>query len=273
MCQTLEVSKSGFYDWLNRKPSKRKQFNMQLLSMIKEIHQESGMTYGSPRIHEKVVKRGYICEVKLVARLMKIANIRSKISKKYRISTTNSNHNYPISPNLLDRNFYTDSPNKVWVSDFTYIPVNNTWMYLYVIIDLFNREVIGWTLSENLAASNIVQLLSSTVVSQKPSPGLVFHSDRGIQYACGEFRELLKRYKMMQSMSRKGNCWDNAPAESFFKTLKVERVYHTEYENVSQAKSDLFYYIEIFYNRKRLHSYLEYTNPVEFRKMYKRRVA
>lgn len=273
MCKALEVSKSGFYDWLNRKMSERKKYNLILLHVIKEIHLESDETYGSMRVHREILNRGFTCSLRLVERLMKIAKIRSKIRSKYRVSTTNSNHSYPISPNLLKRDFQTNGPGEVWVSDITYIEVNDTWMYLCIVMDLFNREIVGWNISDTLETSLLIVAFKNAVKAHSLKKDCIFHSDRGVQYASKEFRNILVKYNMIQSMSRKGDCWDNAPSESFFKTLKVERVYHRKYQNKEEAKSDLFQYIEIFYNRKRLHSYLNFTSPVDFRKMYYKRTA
>lgn len=248
-----------------------KQQNLILLYAIKEIHQQSKYTYGSPRIHEELLSKGYSCGIRLVERLMKVAKIYSKISKKFKQSTTNSNHNYDVSHNLLNQNFHVEQPGEVWVSDITFIEVNNVWMYLTVIIDLFNREVIGWNLSKNLETSSVIEAFNKSFMRYKPKKGCIFHSDRGVQYASKEFRNLLKERGMIQSMSRRGNCYDNACAETFFKTLKVENIYHQKYKNEIQAKRDLFEYIEIFYNQKRIHSYLGYTSPMEFRKMFNKR--
>ena len=271
LCRCLEVSKSGYYSWENRKISHRKQQNLILLYAIKEIHKESKSTYGSPRILEELNKRGYICGIRLVERLMKVAKIYSIISAKFRHSTTNSNHYYEVSPNLLNQNFHVESPGEVWVSDITYIKVNNEWMYLTVIIDLFNREVIGWNLSNNLETNSIIEAFNKSYMRYRHKRGCVFHSDRGVQYASKEFRKLLRERGMIQSMSRRGDCYDNACAESFFKTLKVENIYHQEYKSEVQAKRNLFEYIEIFYNQKRIHSYLGYTSPKEFRRMFNKR--
>ena len=273
MCDTLKVSRSGYYDWSNRKISKRKLYHLQLMNMIKQIHEESDGTYGGIRIQRKLLIHGYICDIKLIERLMKVCKISSKIKRKYTPSTTDSNHNYEVSPNILNREFIVTEPNKVWVSDITYIRVDKQWMYLCVIIDLFNREVLSWDLSRSLEAGSLIKVLNNAVMQHKPKPGLIFHSDRGIQYACNEFRRRLSLYKIIQSMSRVKNCWDNAVAESFFKALKVERVYHRKYMDEVQTKSDQFQYIEIFYNRKRLHSSLNYTNLVDYKKEYLKQIA
>lgn len=273
MCRAIEVSKSGFYDWLNRKMSERKKFNLFLLHLIKEIHTESEDVYGGVKIHRKVLEKGYYCSLRLVEKLMKIAQISSITKAKFKPSTTDSNHNNSISPNLLNRNFTTNKPNEVWVSDITYIEVGNTWMYLCVIIDLFNREVIGWSLDTSLETKILVKAFMNAIKKRKPSVGCIFHSDRGIQYASKEFRSILEKHNMIQSMSRKGNCWDNAVAECFFKIIKTERVYHRKYQTYDEANRDLFQYIEIVYNRKRIHSYLNFTSPAEFIKKYYERVA
>ncbi len=273
MCYALEVSKSGFYSWRNRKMSKRKKFNLYLLHLIKQIHFESDAIYGAGRIHAEILKRGFLCNIKLVEKLMRIANISSKIKAKFRVSTTDSNHDKRISSNLLNRNFKVDEPNKVWVSDITYIEVGNRWMYLCVILDLFNREIVGWNFNDHMETSLLVKAFKNAVNNYKPVEGCIFHSDKGVQYASDEFRIILEKHKMNQSMSRKGDCWDNACAETYFKTLKAEKIYHVKYQTIEEAVSDLFRYIEVFYNRKRIHSYLGFTSPVDFRLQYEKRVA
>jgi transposase InsO family protein len=240
---------------------------------MKEIHKESEEIYGAERIHRKLLERGFLCGVKLVEKLMRIAQISSKIKAKFKPSTTDSNHEKKISPNILNRTFKTDAFGKVWISDISYIKVGNHWMYLCVIIDLFNREVIGWSFDENMETSLLIKAFKNAVNNCKPLKECIFHSDRGVQYASDEFRSILEKYNMKQSMSRKGNCWDNAVAESFFKTIKAERVYHVKYQTKDEARSNLFQYIEVFYNRKRIHSFLNFTSPVDFRKQYKKRVA
>ncbi len=246
---------------------------MLLLTEIKEIHKESGEIYGSPKIHKVLLSKGYLCNKKLVERLMKIARITSKIVKKYRVSTTNSNHKESISPNRINRRFTTPTPGKVWCSDITYLEVDSKWVYLTTIIDLFNREIVGWDLSESLESSSLVNCLDKAIKLHRLKPGCVFHSDRGIQFASKEFRTKLFENRMKQSMSRKGDCWDNAVSESFFKTLKAELIRHVRYKTIQEANRSLFEYIEIFYNRKRIHSTLGFTSPIEFRKLYEKRAA
>jgi transposase InsO family protein len=253
--------------------SKRKQFNLLLLHLIKQIHEESDEIYGAGRIHAEILKRGFLCNIKLIEKLMRISKISSKIKANFRFSTTNSNHKKIISPNLLNRNFQVSKPNKVWVSDITYIQVGYRWMYLCVILDLFNREVVGWNLDDHMEASLLTKAFEDAIKKYRPGKGCIFHSDRGVQYASEEFRKILGKHNMIQSMSRKGDCWDNACAESFFKTLKVEKIYHVKYLTKEEAISDLFQYIEIFYNRIRLHTNLGFTSPVDFRIQYEERVA
>jgi transposase InsO family protein len=273
MCQSLEVSKSGYYNWLNRKLSKRKQENILLLYAIKEVFFKSREIYGSPRVCEELNIKGYSCSEKLVERLMRISNLRSKINKKYKVTTTNSNHKMDVSRNLLEQNFDIKNPGEVWVSDITYVKVNNNWMYLTVILDLFNREILGWDLSCSLETKSLIIALRNSVKKYKPNKGCIFHSDRGVQYASKEFRLLLNELELTQSMSGHGNCYDNACAETFFKTLKVENIYHKTYISQEEARRDLFEYIEIFYNQERLHSYLGYKSPKEYRKLYYKKTA
>lgn len=273
MCNVLEVSKSGYYCWLCRKESSRKQHHRFLISWIVQIHAESDGTYGAERIQKGLLEKRINCDVRVVSKLMKVAKISSKIKAGFKPSTTDSNHDNRISPNLLQRKFQVEKPNQAWVSDITYIEVGKVWMYLCVIIDLFNREIIGWHFDDNMETPLIIKAYENAVKACKPPKDCIFHSDRGVQYTSNEFRSLLEKNKMRQSMSRKGDCWDNAVAESFFKTLKVEKVNHMKYQTIDEAKNDLFRYIEIFYNRKRLHSTLGFTSPVNFKIQYKKRVA
>ncbi|TGK97935.1 IS3 family transposase [Leptospira levettii] len=273
MCKALEVSRSGFYNWKNRKLSQRKVYNTLLLTEIKRILIESKERNGSPKIYKELLRKGYLCSKKLVERLMKIGNIRSNIVKKFTVITTNSNHSATISPNLLNRKFTASKPGKVWCSDITYIEIDSRWFYLTIIIDLFNREIVGWDLSESLEPKSLINCFEKAIKLHQPKPGCIFHSDRGIQFASKEFRNKINEYKMKQSMSRKGDCWDNAVAESFFKTLKNELIRYVKFKNLEQAKQSLFEYIEIFYNRKRIHSTLGFTSPLEYRKLYEKRAA
>lgn len=267
MCSSLEVSKSGYYLSENRKDSKRRIYNLQLIELMKVIHKDSLGAYGAERIQIELVNRGFECGIRLVSRLMKVAKISSKIKGIFKPTTTDSNHNNKVSENILNREFEAKNPNEKWVSDITYIKIGNTWAYLCVIIDLFNREVIAWNIADNMEANLVVRTYRNAIRLRKPKRRLIFHTDRGVQYSSKEFRNILSE-NVIQSMSRKGNCWDNAVAESFFKTLKVEYIYHRKYSSIEEARSDLFFYIEVFYNKKRLHSTLNFTSPSDFTKQY-----
>ena len=265
MCKVLTVSRSGYYSWLKRGPSKRAIENQGLIEQIRSIHKKSKGTYGSPRITEEL-KVNYIHVSRhRVARLMKKANIRS-ITKKRFVATTDSKHTFPVAPNLLDRKFKVDRQSKVWVSDITYIRTLEGWLYLTIIMDLADRKIIGWALSNSMHASvTIIPAWEMAIQNRPLNASLLFHSDRGVQYACNEFRKLLFANQIVtQSMSRKGNCWDNAVAESFFKTLKTEWVYRNKYVSRKQASTSIFEYIETWYNTQRRHSSLNYLSPNEY---------
>jgi len=273
MCRVLRVSRSGYYDWIDRPESKRSRDNRVLLSAIKEIHQESKEIYGSPKITEALPDRGLHASRPRVARLMAKNGIRSKIKRRFKV-TTNSDHELPISPNLLGQDFTVSAPGLVWVSDITYIPTQEGWLYLTTVMDLFHRKIVGWSMSNRMTAEQTaIAALEHACKRSRPSPGLIFHSDRGVQYASEEFRTLVNKHQMLQSMSGKGNCYDNAVAESFFKSLKTEWVYHERYRTRQQAKSSVFEYIEVFYNRIRKHAYLGYLSPEQFELLTIKRAA
>ena len=224
MCQVLSVSRSGYYDWSQRPASKRDKENKVLVREIRAIFKESRETYGSPRIAAELHERGYACSRLRTARLMRMNGIHAKTKKKYKV-TTNSEHNYSVAPNLLNQDFWTNAVNRIWVGDITYIRTWQGWLYLTVILDLFNRKIVGWSMSERLTANTTtIPAFIQAVKQYQPLPGLIFHSDRGVQYACNDYCELLESFKVIQSMSGKGNCYDNAVAESFFHTLKTELV-------------------------------------------------
>lgn len=267
MCKVLGVSKSGYYSWLKRKPSKRAIENQKLMEQIRQVYKKSKCTYGSPRITEEL-KINYVhVSRRRVARLMKKDGIRS-ITKKRFVATTDSKHSYPVAPNLLNREFRAEAAGKVWVSDITYIRTLEGWLYLTVIIDLFDRKVIGWSISTTLKASDTIAPAWIMALMNRPlTDQLIFHSDRGIQYACGELKELIRNPLVIQSMSRKGNCWDNAVAESFFKTIKTEWIYRFVYKTKKQAGLSVFEYIETWYNTQRRHSALNYLTPDEYGKL------
>lgn len=268
MCTVFKVSRSGYYAWLNRGTSKREEENKMLLKKIKKIHEESSQTYGSPRITEELKNMSIFVSRCRVARIMKKAGIQSKIKKKY-VVTTDSKHSYPVAPNLLERNFQVEKPGKVWVSDITYIRADKKWIYLTVVIDLFDRKIIGWSVSTSLdAKSTTIPALYMALLIRMKDPKLIFHSDQGIQYACEEFTKRLKKENIIQSMSRKGDCWDNAVAESFFKSIKIENIYTIQKKPAEQMKRNIFWYIEAWYNRKRRHSSLNYLTPLEMENLY-----
>jgi transposase InsO family protein len=264
MCKVLEVSRSSYYKWLKGDISKRKLENQLLTDAIKKVFAESKQTYGSPRIVKELKRNGCKVSKPRVAKLMRLAGLRSKVKKKYKI-TTDSNHCYPVSKNHLNRAFNPDELNKIWVSDITYIRTSEGWLYLTTIIDLYDRQVIGWSMSKSLKTiETIIPAWNMAISKRNIIKPIIFHSDRGVQYACYEFRNHIEANKLItQSMSRKGNCWDNAAAESFFKTIKSELVYHEKYTTIKQAELSVFEYIEVWYNRKRLHSALGYRTPIE----------
>lgn len=262
MCYLFKVSRSGYYNWLDRKPSDTSEENKMILEKIKQIHKQSRCTYGSPRVTAELNERGVKVSKPRVARLMKQAGIRSIRQKKYRV-TTDSKHNYQVNANLLDRNFNPQKVGESWASDITYIKTTEGWLYLTIIIDLADRKIVGWALSQTLNAKDtIIPAWTMARTNRSITGSLIFHSDRGVQYACNEFRtELKKSPTVRQSMSRKGNCWDNAVAESFFKTLKTELIYQHCFKTRKQANLMIFEFIEVWYNRKRRHSALGYLSP------------
>lgn len=263
MSRVFGVSRSGFYSWMGRGPSKRGLENRHLRHEIRRVWNRSKKKYGSPRIHRELTGEGWKVSRPRVARLMRSMGVASKIRKKW-VKTTHSSHRWPVAGNLLDRNFTPERLSEVWVSDITYLPCENGWLYLTTVMDLGDRQIIGWSLSEGMSARQTsIAALEQAVAKRRPEKGLLFHSDQGVQYACGEFTDKLKDYQITQSMSRKGNCWDNAPAESFFKTLKYEMDMPLHYKNYQQARTAVFEFIEIWYNRKRLHSALNYQSPVQ----------
>jgi len=259
MCTVLKIARSSYYAWLNRKESLREKRREELKTEIKRVFELSKKRYGSPRVAFELNSQGIKVSIPLVAKLMQDLGLRSIVKKKFRI-TTDSEHKFTIAKNLLNREFITGSPNQVWVSDITYLRSKEGWSYLTTIIDLYDRKVIGWSLSSRMHATQTVIPAFKMAKINRPinnQQSLIFHSDRGVQYACDAFRNELKKSKnIIQSMSRKGNCWDNAVAESFFKTLKTELIYHNKYHTRKQLELSVFEYIETWYNKKRRHSHL-----------------
>ena len=267
MCQVLDVSSSGYYAWRGRPVSQREQKNLALVDQIKQVHSDSRKTYGSPRVHAKLRKMGIRCNKKRVARLMRMHNIRGKRRGRRRVKTTDSRHSFPVAPNRLNRQFEADAPNRKWVTDITYIPTDQGWLYLAAIVDLFSRRVVGWSMASTMHGSLVRNALRMALADRRPQAGLLHHSDRGSQYASFVYQSLLSDQQMVVSMSRTANCYDNAAMESFFGTLKCELVHDRHYHTRTEARQDIFEYIEVFYNRIRLHSSLGYLSPVEYEQL------
>lgn len=263
MCRTLAVSPAGYYAWRNRPESCRSGDNRALLSAIRVIHREFRETYGSPSIWNVLTQQGHAVGKHRVARLMRQAGLRAKTVRRWR-ATTQSNHQLPVAENTLNRQFAVAYPNQVWAGDITYVWTAEGWLYLAVVLDLYSRAVIGWAMSHRLTMDLAESALTMALANRRPQAGLLHHSDRGSQYAATKYQHLLTAHGITPSMSRRGNCWDNACVESFFGTLKRELVYHRHYATREEAKRDIFEYIEVFYNRKRRHSTLGYDSPAEF---------
>jgi len=264
MCTVLEVSVSGYRAWCRGgTPESARLSDPQAVALLRAIHTEFKGAYGSRRMHRELKGRGHRIGRSRVERLMREHGIRARHKRRYK-ATTDSRHSLPVAGNVLARNFAVQAPNCVWSSDITYIATHEGWLYLAVVLDLFNREVVGWSLKPRMTAELVTDALSMAWFRRKPAPGVLLHSDRGSQYASHAMRGKLAQYAMVASMSRKGNCWDNAPTESFFNSLKNERVHATVYATRQQAIADVFQYIEGFYNRRRRHSTLGYRSPVEF---------
>jgi putative transposase len=264
MCQVLQVSASGYYDWLVRPVSATQQRRDLLADEIRAIHAEVKRRYGSPRIHAELVARGQPCSVNTVAKIMKDLGIAAISHRKFRVCTTDSKHDFPIAANALDQEFSAERPNQIWLADITYIPTAEGWLYLAAVEDLYSRRVVGWSMSTSMESRLVVDALKMAVERRFPDEGLLAHSDRGSQYASEHYQGILAKHGIECSMSRAGNCYDNAPMESFFASLKKELVHHERYLTIEAAKASLFEYIEVFYNRIRRHSALDYRSPVEF---------
>jgi len=269
MCRVFEVSRSGFYEWLSRPESARKQADRQLTEGIKQAFEDSRQTYGTRRIQNDLDQQGQCVSRARIGRLMRQAGLRGKTRRRFR-ATTNSNHTLPVAPNRLDRQFQVAEPDRVYVGDITYVATGEGWLYLAVFLDLFSRQVVGWAMSAWMTADLVVDALQMARWRRRPDKGLLVHSDRGSQYASGRFQTMLKDHGYIGSMSRKGNCWDNAPAESFFHTLKTELIHHCRFETREEAKQQIFEYIEVFYNRQRKHSTVGYQTPAEFDQMHRK---
>jgi len=263
MCKILEVSRAGYYHWLKRIPSFRYLEDQRLLELIRYHYNKSRGTYGLPRIYAAIRKEGLKVNKKKIARLMRINKIRAKTKKKFKVTTV-ENTKAKASENILKGNFSSEKENRIWTSDITYIWTKQGWLYLAVIMDVYSRKIVGWSLCSSLSAELVIKALMMAILHRNPGQGIIFHSDRGSQYTSSSVREMLKSYQMTQSMSSTGNCYDNAITESFFHTIKTELTFWNSYQTREEAKRSIFEYIEIFYNRQRLHSAIGYLSPVEF---------
>ncbi len=265
MCKILQVSRSGYHNYVRRKLSQRQIENQFLLEQIKKIYHKFRGVYGSPRIYNELRKQGLVCNKKRVIRIMRINGIKAKTKRKYKV-TTNSRHKYQVAENILGQDFNSTEINKIWVSDITYIWTNEGWLYLNCILDLCSRMIVGWYMDRTLSSSIVITALKQAITKRGENPGIIFHSDRGSQYASDEVKNFLKEHQMIQSMSRKGNCYDNAVMESFFHTIKSELISFEHFQTRGEAKLKIFEYIEMFYNHQRSHSSIGYCSPVEFEK-------
>ena len=272
MCRQLGLSPSGYYAWEKRPVSRRRQEDERLIPKIRDSHRSSKGTYGSPRVCDDLRDQGETAGRHKIARLMRENGITARPLKKFR-KTTDSNHSFPVAPNLLERHFEADAPDQVWVSDITYIWTARGWAYLAVIVDLFSRRVVGWSLENHMRTELVLKALEMARGHRNIPPGLIFHSDRGVQYASNEFREKLAEHGIIQSMSRKGDCWDNAVAESFFATIKRELVRKCLWLNQKAARVGIHEYIEVFYNRRRKHSTNGNLSPVEYERRFDNHAA
>ena len=266
MCSLFQVSRSGYYAWIKRPESKRSRENRELSQEIAIIHLESKGIYGSPKVHRELRRRGKQHGKNRIARLMRKDGLYSKTKRKFRV-TTDSSHKQPVAANLLNREFKPARPNQAWVSDITYIWTAEGWLYLATVMDLYSRNIVGWSMAERMTRQLVMDALTLAAKRRNPPRGLLHHSDRGSQYASDDYQALLSKFGMICSMSRAGNCWDNAPAESFFSTLKRELVFHNIYQSRSQARQSIFDYIERFYNRRRIHASLGYLTPSEYEEL------
>lgn len=263
LCEVLEVSPAGYYAWRKRKPSARATANGELVAAIRRAHGDSGGRYGSPRVHAVLQAQGRGTSRGRIERLMRHYGIRAIMAPPRRVRTTDSRHTLPIAPNLLARDFTAAAPNRIWLADITYIPTGEGWLYLATVMDLFSRKIVGWAMRDHLRTELASSALAMAIRQQHPGVGLIHHSDRGVQYASHDYRSVLVAAGMTASMSRKADCFDNAPMESFFHTLKTELVHHRQYATRAEAQRDIFAFIEGFYNRTRLHSAIGYITPIE----------
>lgn len=266
LCEVLSVSPAGFYIWRKRPPSPRALDNKSLEHEVRRVFDESHGRYGAPRVHAELAAGGRKVSLNRVARVMRELGLRARRKRRF-VPTTDSRHAMPVAANVLDRRFEAGAPNKVWVTDITYVWTREGWLYLAAILDLYSRRVVGWAMSESLSRELALDALDMALLTRSPPNGLLHHSDRGCQYASADYQAALAERGITCSMSRKGNCWDNAVAESFFATLKTELVNEANYATRAEARTSIFEYLEVFYNRQRLHSSLGYRSPMAFEHM------
>ena len=266
LCANLEVSPSGYYEWQARRthPGARALQNQTLVKQIRGIHRQSRATYGSPRIVDTLRKQGARHGRNRVARLMRAEGLCGRQKGRYRVQTTDSNHDQPIAPNLMAQAAAATAPNQIWVGDITYIETQEGWLYLAAVLDRYSRKIVGWAMSERIDTALVLKAFDMALLHRQPTSKILFHSDRGVQYASADYRRALTQAGLLASMSRKGNCYDNATMESFWSTLKLELIYRRNFPTRSEARSQIFDYIESFYNRQRAHSALDYRSPVDF---------
>ena len=263
MCGALDVSPAGYYAWRSRPESRRSAANRDLLDHITQVHRDTGGRYGSPRIHIELQAQGRGASRGRIERLMRRHGIRAIMARPRRARTTDSRHDNPIAPNLLNRNFSAAAPNRIWLTDITYVETDQGWLYLAAVMDLYSRRIVGWAMDDHLRTELPLAALNMAISTRQPGANLIHHSDRGVQYASSDYRAALQSAGIQASMSRRADCYDNAPMESFFHTLKTEQVHHRQYATRDQAKSDIFAYIEGFYNRTRRHSSIGYNTPIQ----------
>jgi putative transposase len=264
LCETLAVSRAGYYAWRQRPRSPREQRRDALRVAIRAVHAEVKARYGSPRIPAELVARGHDCCVNTVAKLMREGGIAAKTARKFRCTTTDSDHGLPVAENLLDRQFRPSTANEVWLADITYVPTREGWLYLAAVEDLYSRRAVGWAMAEHMESRLVVDALEMAVQRRLPEAGLLAHSDRGSQYASAHYQGLLAKHGIACSMSRRADCWDNAPMESFFASLKKELVHGADFATRAEARAAIFEYLEVFYNGQRRHSSRGYLSPAEY---------
>ena len=273
LCRTMGVTRGGYWSWLRRKPSARDDANSVLLTQLHKAHRGMRRVYGSPRMHRHLVSLGVRCSKTRIEKLMRDNGILAKQGKKFKPTTTDSNHSLPIAENILNRRFTWPAPNQAWVADITYIPTKQGWLYLATVMDLFSRRIIGWAMGDRVDRHLTIRALRMAVQRRRPPKGLIHHSDRGSQYASRDYQTELENHTMVCSMSRKGNCWDNAPMESWYRTLKVELFEDDAFATRKQATAAIFEYMEVFYDRQRIHTTIGGRTPAEFEEQFRRKEA